>query len=163
MKTSLPFNTLDAYSKECTNLYAVVQSLFGYPSISENEIESLEGKLYAIAFTYICHDYLEVTIDQYPYDDFNELVNLMNFKSHEQEITKAAKGISQDPEDLETIYTKVWLLKLQYRKQISEDLKLCFRDSKTIGKFFSAIFKMKDSDYMPNLSLEEIGFIDDNF
>lgn len=118
MRNNTPFSTIDTYDKACYNLYLVVQSLFSYPDITEDEIEDLEGKLYAMAFTYICHDYLNITIDQYPYDDFDELVNIMNFELHKQEIVTMAKACTSDPEDLNTIYSSMDAnAKLSYKNQ----------------------------------------------
>ncbi len=157
MKNNTPFNILDSYNKESYTLYKFAQSFFGYPNIivADDEYQDIEGKLYATAFTYLMQDFLKVCIDMYPYEDWEELVILMEFKEDSDFFIKHSNGNFENIEFSEL----AWDVMQDYRKRIVNDIKNLFGNS-TLS-FFASIFKLADDDYIPELSIEMLNFMDE--
>lgn len=160
MKNSKPFEILlDIYYKECTALYDVVRHLLNYPSIQpEND---LEGKLYASAFALICSNYLEVTQNMYPHQDFPLFIEQMNFKKADFEFFK--KGLTSEtlnyiPESFEEL---VFALLQDYQKTIKADLRNLFQTDTNLMRLFSSIFSFDNADYMPEMTMDSIDFFSD--
>ncbi|TYB79173.1 hypothetical protein [Bizionia myxarmorum] len=162
MKISKPFESiLDSYATESAKLYSVVSSLFNYPEIGEDE--DLEGRLYATAFAYLCHDYLIASIELYRFEDFDGFVENMNFIPDELELLNLKEqSITIDwvPEDFSEV---VWALIQDYQLKIVKDIHMVFGSQKLKMRLFSSIFKMADDQYMPDLNMNTIEFFNSNF
>ncbi len=157
MKNNTPFNILDSYNKESYTLYKFAQSFFGYPNIivSDDEYEDIEGKLYATAFAYLMQDFLEASVQMYPYEGWEELINIMEFKEDIDFFIKRSNSNIENDEFSEL----VWDVIQDYKKIIVTDIKNLF-ENKALS-FFTSIFKLADDDYTPELSLEILGFMDE--
>jgi hypothetical protein len=148
MKNSRPFDIiLDSYSNESAQLYAVVRTLFNYPSITEDE--DLDGKLYASAFAFICQEYLVDSIEIYPHGDFPLFVELMGFEQDNNFITKKCININIIIDKENDISDKVWVLMRHYQTIIKKDLGNIFSERDKLSKLFASIFSLSDDDYMP--------------
>lgn len=158
MKNSKPFSLLlDIYYKECAILYDVVKSLLKYPSIQPNA--DLEGKLYASAFASICSQFLEVTQDMYPQEDFSLFVKAMEFKKEDFEFFK--KGLSTETLDYvpESFDELVFAILQDYQKTIKKDLRKVYQTDEKLAAFFCAIFTFDDADYMQEMTMDSIDFL----
>jgi hypothetical protein len=162
MTNSKPFDIiLDAYIYECTALYGVVQSLFNYPDIGEDE--DLHGKLYASAFTFLCQDYLKTLIDFYIHDDFDAFVGDMNFKLNKKELHRLKEistTIEFKPEDFSEL---VWALIKDYQLKIAKDIHMVFPSEKLKLRLFASIFKINDGDATLELTEDTLEFMKTTF
>jgi hypothetical protein len=163
MENQLPFEIIiDSYSTECASLYGVIKSLFNYPDIN-NIDDELEGKLYATAFAYICHDYLKTENSQRQFVEFDVFVEKMKFSKDDFSIFK--KGLSSttlnyEPLDFSEL---VWAIIQDYQIKIKKDIRLIFKEDDTITKLFVSIFRMGDADYFTELTMEGDDFVRENF
>lgn len=162
MKNNKPFSILlDVYNTECFNLYTMIGSLFNYPKIEAEE--NLEGKLYASAFTYLCSSYLNASVDMYEQDDLDVFIEEMNFLPDALELAQLQKDshtINWEPEDFSEI---VWVLIKDYQLKIVKDIHFLFPSQKLKMRLFSSIFKMDNSDFVPELNEDVIEFFESNF
>lgn len=162
MKNNKPFSILlDVYHKECFNLYAMIGSLFNYPKIEAEE--NLEGKLYASAFAYLCSSYLNASVDMYEHDDLDVFIEEMNFLPDALELAQLqieSHTINWEPED---VSETVWALIKDYQLKIVKDIHFLFASQKLKMRLFSSIFKMDDSDFVPELNEDVIEFFESNF
>ncbi|MDJ1493677.1 hypothetical protein QNI19_12110 [Cytophagaceae bacterium DM2B3-1] len=150
MYNSRPFDILlDMYSTEAYQLYCVVQSLFDYPAIVEedSEEENCDGKLYASAFAKICSNYFTEYLEMYPHDDFRLFVEQMNFEVHKIEINKLIQKWPPKGEEAPlklSFDTKVSELIHVYRKQLVNDIQTHFPTKDLQLRLFASIFTLAD-------------------
>ena len=160
MNNSKPFSVLlDVYDNECAILYDVAKSLLKYPSIQPNA--DLEGKLYASAFAFICSEFLEVSQDMQPHEDFPLFVEAMDFKKEDFEFFKkefSSETVDCVPESFDEL---VFAIIQDYKKRIKFDLRNLFKSDEKLLKLFSSIFSFNGSDYMPEMTLDSIHFFRD--
>ena len=160
MNNSKPFEILlDIYYKECAILYDVVRHLLNYPSIQTEE--DLEAKLYAGAFALTCSQYLEVTNDMYPHQDFSLFVEEMEFKKEDFEFFKkglSSKTLNYIPENFDEL---VFAILQDYQKIIKTDLRRIFPTDENLAGLFSSIFSFNNADYFPEMTMDSIDFFSD--
>lgn len=160
MKNSRPFEILlDIYAKENAVLYDVVRHLLNYPSIQPDN--DLEGKLYASAFAFICSNYLEVTQNMYPQQDFSLFIEEMKFQREDFEFFK--KGLTSEtlnyiPESFEEL---VFAILQDYQKNIKADLRNLFQTDTFLMRLFSSIFSFNNADFIPDMTMDSIDFFND--
>jgi hypothetical protein len=160
MNNSKPFSVLlDIYDDECAILYDVAKSLLKYPSIQPDA--DLEGKLYASAFALICSEFLEVSQDMHPHQDFPLFVEEMKFQKEDFEFFK--KGLYPETLDYvtESFDELVFAIIQDYKKRIKSDLRNLFKSDEKLLKLFSSMFSFNDSDYMPEMTIDCIDFFSD--
>lgn len=164
MKNDKPFSILlDMYNKECFYLYAMIGSLFNYPKIEEEEVEDLEGKLYASAFAYLCSRYLNASVNMYEHADLDLFIEEMDFLPDASELAQLQKKSHSINSESEDFTEMVWELINHYRLKIISDIHFLFASEKLKMRLFSSIFDMDDSDFIPELNQAVIEFFEYNF
>ena len=151
-----PFDFLDAYGDECFYLYAVVKSLFYYPFVIEKDEIQTEGKLYALAFSDLCQEYLKLMADVHPHEDWELKLQEMHFDEDKTYIEKKwGKKFEHD-----TYSELIEEVVQNHQKTIKKDLKNTFQDK--LPAFLGSIFNMaEDDEFTPDVNLDVLNYFDE--
>ena len=155
MTNKTPFKTLDTYSTEAYQLYNTLRAYTNYPRIEQDGYEDLDGKLYSLAFVSLIQNYLSIAENTTQFEDWDELILEMEIEMDKKEV------LANYPQTEEDYNEHIWNVKELYKQNIIKDLKELYPTDSLLLKFFSSLYYLADDEYIPDLNLDMINFIDE--